>query len=163
MAEAKPAPARRDGFVLLCIAIVSAAIATMLFTQFGLSLPVSAIAGVGAWAVFMLIHKQVQKSAQIAQLKVELARARFQNNKPRPAGLRGMPMPPLADAPTMPIENRMPDFGMSTAKPTLLSLARHPARTSSAAHASRAASDQSRRQPTAQLPHLRAARCCRRT
>ena len=84
------AAAPHDGLVLLCIVIVSAAISAMLFTQFGWALPISAIAGAGAWAALMLIHKHVQKSAQIAQLKAELARTRAIGAKPKVA-LRSAP------------------------------------------------------------------------
>ncbi len=45
--EPKRVDGPRDGLVLLCIIIVSAAISVMLFTQFGLSLPASALAGAG--------------------------------------------------------------------------------------------------------------------
>ena len=96
MEEAKRQPRWRDGFVLLCIAVVSAAISVMLFTQFGLSMPASVGAGVGAWIFFMLMHKQVQKSAQIAELKAELARARFQGARPRQTAARGMQLSPYA-------------------------------------------------------------------
>lgn len=113
--EMKRQPKRRDGFVLLCIAVVSAAIGAMLFTQFGLSMPASIGAGVGAWIFFMLMHKQVQKSAQIAELKAELARARFQGAKPRPAAARGMQLSPYAGG-AMGAEARQPDFGPSESK-----------------------------------------------
>jgi cyclic-di-GMP phosphodiesterase TipF (flagellum assembly factor) len=98
-----------DGLVLLCIIIVSAAISVMLFTQFGLSLPVSALAGAGAWTAFMLIHKQVQKTAQIAQLKAELARAR--GNAPRlKGGPRAAPLSSLEAAAANAIDTRAPDL-----------------------------------------------------
>ena len=99
-----------DGLVLLCIVIVSAAISMMLFTQFGMSLPVSAIAGAGAWAALMLIHKQVQKSAQIAQLKAELARTRAGGVRPKGAP-RGAPMSYIEAAAQAGIDIRMPDAG----------------------------------------------------
>src|ERR1700709_749176 len=70
------AQGRRDALVPFCIVIVSAAFSMMLFEQFGLSLPASVVAGAVAWTAFMLLHKQVQKSAQIAHLKAELARTR---------------------------------------------------------------------------------------
>jgi cyclic-di-GMP phosphodiesterase TipF (flagellum assembly factor) len=108
--EPKRANGPRDGLVLLCIIIVSAAISVMLFTQFGLSLPASALAGAGAWTVFMLTHKQVQKTAQIAQLKAELARAR--GNGPRLKGApRAAPLSPLEAAAANAIETRAPDLG----------------------------------------------------
>jgi len=110
--EAKRQPRWRDGFVLLCIAVVSAAISVMLFTQFGLSMPASVGAGVGAWIFFMLMHKQVQKSAQIAELKAELARARFQGARPRQTAARGMQLSPYAGS----AETRQPDFGLSESK-----------------------------------------------
>jgi cyclic-di-GMP phosphodiesterase, flagellum assembly factor TipF len=99
-----------DGLVLLCIVIVSAAISMMLFTQFGMSLPVSAIAGAGAWAALMLIHKQVQKSAQIAQLKAELARTRAGGVRPKGAP-RSAPMSYIEAAAQAGIDIRMPDAG----------------------------------------------------
>ena len=99
-----------DGLVLLCIVIVSAAISAMLSTQFGMSMPVSAIAGAGAWAALMLIHKQVQKSAQIAQLKAELARTRAGGVRPKGAP-RGAPMSYIEAAAQAGIDIRMPDAG----------------------------------------------------
>ena len=99
-----------DGLVLLCIVIVSAAISAMLSTQFGMSLPVSAIAGAGAWAALMLIHKQVQKSAQIAQLKAELARTRAGGVRPKGAP-RGAPMSYIEAAAQAGIDIRMPEAG----------------------------------------------------
>lgn len=99
-----------DGLVLLCIVIVSAAISMMLFTQFGMSLPVSAIAGAGAWAALMLIHKQVQKSARIAQLKAELARARAGGARPKGAP-RSAPMSYIEAAAQAGIDIRTPDAG----------------------------------------------------
>lgn len=110
--EPKRARAPRDGFVLLCIVVVSAAIGTMLFSQFGLSFGASVGAGIGAWVLFMLVHKQVQKSAQIAELKAELARARFQGTKQqRPAALRGMKLFPTAPGSAAAPDARHPDFG----------------------------------------------------
>jgi cyclic-di-GMP phosphodiesterase TipF (flagellum assembly factor) len=74
--EAAPSTAPRDGLVLLCIVVVAAAFATMLYTQFRVTLSASVAYGVGIWAVCMLIHKLAQKSAQIAHLKAEIARQR---------------------------------------------------------------------------------------
>lgn len=111
-AEPKKESGLRDGFVLLSIVVVAAAIATMLYAQFGLPLGASIGAGVGAWMLFMLIHKQVQKSAQIAELKAELARTRFQSAKPqRPAALRGMKLSPASGAVS---ESRQPEFPSAT-------------------------------------------------
>lgn len=113
--EATTAPKReagqRDGFVLLSIVVVSAAISMMLYAQFGLPPGVSVGAGVSAWMLFMLIHKQVQKTAQITELKAELARARFQSAKPqRPAALRGMRLSPATGPGS---DARSPDFASS--------------------------------------------------
>ena len=110
---ALPAAAKRtaephDGLVLLCIVIVSVAISMMLFAQFGLSPSVSAIAGAGAWSALMLIHKQVQKSVQIAQLKAELARTRAAGAKPKSAARAG-PMSYIEAAAQAGIDIRMPD------------------------------------------------------
>jgi len=111
-AEPKKQAGQRDGFVLLSIVVVACAIATMLYAQFGLPLGMAIGAGVGAWMLFMLIHKQVQKSAQINELKAELARARFQSAKPqRPAALRGMKLSPATGAGG---EQRQPDFPSAT-------------------------------------------------
>lgn len=104
--EALPEPRRasgpRDGLVILSIVIVSVALAVMLYTQFGLALPLAAMAGAGACAIFLLIHKQIQKSAQIAQLKAELARARVQGPRPArvgvPRGETGSPSEPEVGA-----------------------------------------------------------------
>ena len=73
-----PEPAPKDGLIVLSIVIVSAAFAMMCFMQIGLSLSVSAATGVVVLALSMLVHKQVQKSAQIAQLKAELAQSRHE-------------------------------------------------------------------------------------
>lgn len=106
--EPKRETAQRDGFVLVSIVVVSAAIGTMLYSQFALPLGMSIGAGIGAWMLFILIHKQVQKSAQIAELKAELARARFQSAKPqRPAALRGMKLSPATGTGG---DARQPDF-----------------------------------------------------
>jgi len=87
----------RDGLVLLSILIVSVALSVMLFTQFGLALPFATMAGAGACAIFLLIHKQVQKSAQIAQLKAELARTRVQVSRPARVGVpRGASISPIS-------------------------------------------------------------------
>ncbi len=45
----------------------------MCYSQIGLALSVSGAAGIVTLALLMLIHKQTQKSAQIALLKAELA------------------------------------------------------------------------------------------
>ena len=111
-AEPKKQAGPRDGFVLLSIAVVACAVSTMLYAQFGLPLGMAIGAGVGAWMLFMLIHKQVQKSAQINELKAELARARFQSAKPqRPTALRGMKLSPATGAGG---EQRQPDFPSAT-------------------------------------------------
>lgn len=76
-ADAPREPRSRDGLIIASILIVSAAITMMSFSQLGLSMPISIAAGAVALSLLMLIHKQVQKSAQIALLKAELARAEF--------------------------------------------------------------------------------------
>lgn len=76
-------PPARDGIVLVCMTIVAAAIAAMLYAQFALTMPAAAACGGVAWAVFLLMHKNVQKSRQVAHLKAELARSR--PKAPRPA------------------------------------------------------------------------------
>lgn len=107
-----PEPAPRDGLIVLSIVIVSAAIAMMCFAQIGLSLSVSAATGIVVLALSMLLHKQVQKSAQIAQLKAELAQTRH-DVKPNgikanevkavPAKVKGAPTrPSTAAAPAAP-------------------------------------------------------------
>ena len=83
--ETLPEPAPKDGLIVLSIVIVSAAIAMMCFAQIGLSLSVSAATGVVVLALSMLLHKQVQKSAQIAQLKAELAQTR---HDVKPSGIK---------------------------------------------------------------------------
>jgi cyclic-di-GMP phosphodiesterase TipF (flagellum assembly factor) len=120
----KPAPAEeakrrsgpRDGFLLLCIAAVSAAIGVMLYAQIGLSLPAAVGAGLGAWIVFLLLHKQVQKTAQIDDLKAELARARFQASKARTAPQRGAQPSPMAPGMPSRQDARQPDFASVMAR-----------------------------------------------
>lgn len=73
-------PAPRDGIVILCMTIVACAVAAMLYAQFSQTVPTAAASGLGVWALFLLIHKYVQKSQQVAQLTAELARSR-----PKPA------------------------------------------------------------------------------
>ncbi|MFT3730105.1 MAG: EAL domain-containing protein [Hyphomicrobium sp.] len=92
--EAHREPKSRDGLIVFSIAIVSAAISVMCFSQLGLSLPISAVAGVVTLALLMLVHTQMQKSAQIAQLKSELAHTR-QAAKPRVGVPRVAPAAPL--------------------------------------------------------------------
>ena len=76
-------PRSRDGLVVTSIVIVAAAVAVMCRSQLGLSLPISAAAGIVTLALLMLIHKQMQKSAQIAQLKAEIAQSRQAAARPR--------------------------------------------------------------------------------
>lgn len=75
-------PKSRDGLAVASIVILSAAVSVMCFSQLALSLPISAAAGIVTLAFLMLIHKQMQKSAQIAHLKAELAQSR-QTLKPK--------------------------------------------------------------------------------
>ncbi len=89
-------PKSRDGLIVGSIVIVSFAVAVMCFAQFGLSLPISGVMGIAALALLMLVHKQAQKTAQIAQLKAELARSR-QATKPRTMP-RAAPLPPSGSA-----------------------------------------------------------------
>ncbi len=102
-AQIKDAPREqgaRDGLVVASILLVSAAITMMCYSQLGLSLPTSLAAGVVALSLLMLIHKQVQKSAQIAELKAELAQTR-QSVKPKTASPRAGVAPSVASpAPT---------------------------------------------------------------
>lgn len=102
-AQTKDAPREqgsRDGLVVASILIVSAAITMMCYSQIGLSLPVSLATGAVALSLLMLIHKQVQKTAQIAQLKAELAQTR-QSVKPKSAPSRPGTAPSVsAAAPT---------------------------------------------------------------
>lgn len=116
--------------------VVSAAIGTMLFSQFGLPFGASIGAGVGAWVLFMLVHKQVQKSAQIAELKAELARARFQSTKPqRPAALRGMKLSPVIGGSAAAPDARQPDFGSAMTASEAAQSAAAAARIASSGHA----------------------------
>ncbi|HET6390085.1 EAL domain-containing protein [Hyphomicrobium sp.] len=78
-------PQSRDGLIVASIVIVSAAIGMMCFAQIGLSLHVSIATGVIVLALSMLLHKHIQKSAQIAQLKAELARTRHET---KPSGAK---------------------------------------------------------------------------
>jgi cyclic-di-GMP phosphodiesterase, flagellum assembly factor TipF len=89
-------PKSRDGLIVGSIAIASFAVAVMCFAQFGLSLPISGVMGIAALALLMLVHKQAQKTAQITQLKAELARTR-QAAKPRTMP-RAAPLPPSGSA-----------------------------------------------------------------
>lgn len=67
----------RDGLIVASIVVISAAVGVMCFSQLGQSLPISGAAGIVTLALLMLVHKQTQKSAQIAQLKAELAQSRM--------------------------------------------------------------------------------------
>ena len=114
--EAKRRSGPRDGFLLLCIAAVSAAIGVMLYAQIGLSLPVAVGTALAAWMVFLLLHKQRQKTAQIDDLKAELARARFQASKARTAPQRGAPPSPMAHGMPSRPDARQPDFASVMAR-----------------------------------------------
>ncbi len=83
----------RDGLVVASIVIAAIAVTVMCYSQIGLALSVSGAAGIVTLALLMLIHKQTQKSAQIALLKAELAQSR-QPTRPR-AALRAAPPPSL--------------------------------------------------------------------
>ncbi|HML27943.1 MAG TPA: EAL domain-containing protein [Hyphomicrobium sp.] len=88
----------RDGLIVASIMIIAAAVGVMCFSQLGQPLTISGAAGIVTLALLMLIHKQMQKSAQIAQLKAELAQSRIAQ-KPK-----GMPRvaPAQAAAPSTP-------------------------------------------------------------
>ncbi len=90
-AEAPREAKSRDGLVVASILIVSLAAAVMSFSQLGLPLPISGGVGVVTLALLMLVHRQMQKSAQIAQLQAELAHSRQL--------ARAKPMPRTAPAP----------------------------------------------------------------
>lgn len=81
----------RDGLIVASIVIASLAVAVMCFAQLRQTLPVSVAVGIVTLALLMLIHKQLQKSAQIAQLKAELAQSRL-SGRPK-AGIRPAPVP----------------------------------------------------------------------
>ncbi|WP_045836880.1 EAL domain-containing protein [Hyphomicrobium sp. 99] len=100
--ETPPEQQSRDGLILVSILIVSAAIAMMCFAQIGLSLPVSLATGAVVLALSMLVHKQVQKSAQIAQLKAELAQTRH-DAKPNEVKAKAAPARPTAAATVSPV------------------------------------------------------------
>lgn len=86
----------RDGLIVASIVIVSIAVAVMCFAQLGLTLPVAGAMGIVTLALLMLIHKQMQKTAQIAQLKAELAQSRL-SGRPK-AGMRPAAAPQQAPA-----------------------------------------------------------------
>jgi cyclic-di-GMP phosphodiesterase TipF (flagellum assembly factor) len=67
----------------------------MTYSQFGLTLSISAGVGIVTLAFLMLVHKQMQKSAQIAQLKAELAQSR---QVPRARPVPRAPAAPPASA-----------------------------------------------------------------
>ena len=124
-AQAKDTPrdqGSRDGLVVASILIVSAAITMMCYSQLGVSLPVSLAAGVVALSLLMLIHKQVQKSAQIAQLKAELAQTR-QSVKPKIAPLRPATAPSATTegvfAPGAPARSDIVQAAHATTSPTI--------------------------------------------
>ena len=95
-ADSPREPKTRDGLIVASILIVSVAVSMMCLSQFGLSLPISGAVGVVTLALLMLVHKQTQKTAQIAELKAELARTR-QAAKPK-AAPRAAPAPTSAEA-----------------------------------------------------------------
>lgn len=64
----------RERLVLMCMGVVTAAFAAMLYQQFGVSLSASILLGGVAWCAFMLIQSQVKKGEEIAKLKADLAR-----------------------------------------------------------------------------------------
>lgn len=92
--DAKP----RDNLVVGSIVIASIAVTVMSSAQLGMSLSVSVAMGAVTLALLMLIHKQMQKSAQIAQLQAELAQSRQtprQRTAPRAASV---PAPSSSEA-----------------------------------------------------------------
>ena len=72
----------RDGLIVASIVIDSIASSVMCFFQLELSLPISGAAGIVMLALLMLVHKQMQKSAKIVQLKEALAQS-LQMAKPK--------------------------------------------------------------------------------
>ena len=64
----------RDRLVFMSMALVTAAIAAILYTHFAASMPAALLIAGAAWAGFMLIHRQIAKDSEIAELKGELTR-----------------------------------------------------------------------------------------
>ena len=93
--QPQSATGQRDGLVLVSMLIVATAISAMLFLHFAVPPSIAVGAGALAWMLFLLIHKQVQKSAQIDQLKAELSRAK---GPARPKGA-APPQPSSRSAP----------------------------------------------------------------
>ena len=121
--DARRETASRDVLVPLSIVVVSAAISMMSLIQLGMSLTNSLIAGAVGGAVLMLVHKQFQKSAQIAQLKAELAQSRAQPQRPKSAAPHAAPTGALTTAATKG-DVRTAGFG---APPPRLDIAHHQA------------------------------------
>jgi cyclic-di-GMP phosphodiesterase TipF (flagellum assembly factor) len=105
---AKRSSRPNDALVLLCILIVSAAAATMLFVHAGVSVPAAALAGAGVWMALMLVHRHVQKSARIAHLEAELARMRAGGVRLR--GARPTPPVPSGEAAKLGVDPRAPEL-----------------------------------------------------
>jgi cyclic-di-GMP phosphodiesterase, flagellum assembly factor TipF len=80
-------PKSRDALIFVSSVIASVAAGVMAFSQLKLGLPLAGAAGIVTLALLVLIHKQMQKSAQIAQLKTELAKTRqgVRVRAPKPA------------------------------------------------------------------------------
>jgi cyclic-di-GMP phosphodiesterase TipF (flagellum assembly factor) len=97
-AEVKPLPASRDGLVYLCMTTVSAAFAAMLYTQLSFAAPAAVVIAGAALATFLLIHKQVQKNAQIAHLRSEVRRLEHKTRAASMADDAGNPMAAGASA-----------------------------------------------------------------
>jgi len=109
-------PRSRDGLIVASIVIASIAVAVMCHSQLVLSLPISGAVGIVTLAFLMLFHKQTQKSAQIEQLKAELAQSRQTMRGPR--GMpRAAPQPPVATTAEARIRELSRDIGNLTPRP----------------------------------------------
>ncbi len=64
----------RERIVMVCMGVVTAAIAAMMYAQFGYSLAASVLTGGIAWCGFMLAHIQSNKNDQIGKLKSDVIR-----------------------------------------------------------------------------------------
>ncbi len=73
-AKAASAKRVREQLVLLCMGLVTAASAATLYALLEFSLSSAVLCGGLIWAALMTVHVQFKKSAEIAQLKADLAR-----------------------------------------------------------------------------------------
>ncbi len=92
------------------MSIVAIAFGAMLYMHFAVPAVTAVLYGAGAWAVFILIHRQVQKNSEISQLRTEVMRLENQ--------VRGGAVPFEAHGRAVPRGPAEPVFPNTAARPS---------------------------------------------